>query len=181
MEIEVKAKVPNLTPIKKKFQKMGVRFGKSVKQIDHYFKLEGKEKESQGPGSALLRIRQQGGKIELTVKKLTNRKGVWEEYEVTVSNKNIFVILAALGFVPVFTITKIRETGVYGHFNLCLDTIKELGNYIEVEKFGKNGEKIQNEIVTLLHSLGIKDSQIERRGYAQILFQKMGVRYSGEK
>jgi adenylate cyclase class 2 len=181
MEIEVKAKVSSLIMIKKKLQKRGVHFGKPDKQVDHYFKQKGKEKEPQGPGSALLRVRESGKRLELTVKKLTDRKGVWEEYEVTASDKNIFKILHAIGFVEVFTITKTRTEGTYKQYQICLDNIKELGNYIEVEKFGTNGEKIQKEIIFFLTSLGIQEKQIERRGYAQILFMNMGVKYKREK
>jgi len=181
MEIEVKAKVSNLNIIKRKLRKMGVHFGKPDKQIDHYFKQKGKEKEPQGPGSALLRVRESGKRLDLTVKKLTDRKGVWEEYEVTTSDKNIFKILHAIGFVEVFTITKTRTEGTYKQYQICLDKIKELGNYIEVERFGRGGKNIQEEIITFLYDLGIKHHQLERQGYAQILFEKMGVKYSGEK
>jgi adenylate cyclase, class 2 len=181
MEIEVKAKITQLFPIKQQLQKLGVHFSKPDKQIDHYYKQRGKEKEPQGPGSALLRVRERGKKIEVTIKKLTDRKGVWEEYEVTAFDKNIFKILHAIGFVQVFTITKTRVEGSYKQYQLCLDNIKELGNYIEVEKFGTNGERIQKEIILFLKALGIQEKQIERRGYAQILFMNMGVKYKREK
>lgn len=181
MEIEVKATIQNLISIKQQLQKIGVRFNKPIQQVDHYFKFKDREWEPQGPGSPLLRVRKTGEKLELTAKKLTKRKGVWEEYETTVSNKNIFNILSAIGFVDVLVITKTRLTGNYKQYQLCLDMIKELGSYIEIETFGKDGKRIQKEIITFLESIGIQTQQIERRGYAQILFERMGIQYSGEK
>jgi adenylate cyclase class IV len=55
-----------------------------------------------------------------------------------------------------------------------LDKIKELGNDIEVERYERGEKNIQEEIITFLYDLGIKHHQLERRGYAQILFEKMG-------
>ncbi len=181
MEIEVKAKIEKLLPLQKLLEKQGLRFGKAQKQVDHYFKMRGHEEEPQGPGSVLLRIRECDNKLIVTLKGLTARKGVWEETEVEASDKNIFAIFKALGYCEILKLQKIRRTAHYKKYTVALDKIQGLGDYIEVERIGRNGEKIQAEIIDWLKSLGIQQRQIERRGYVQILLMRQGVRYAPEK
>jgi len=182
MEVEIKAKLKNLSVIKNKFLKLGAKLGKSKKQLDIFYKPKNEVLSTLKPGSYILRVRKSGNDKLLTFKALTPIKGVWEEYEVGIDNtKEIQKILEKLGLVKVFSIEKTRIPGHLGKFEFNLDKVKELGVFIEIGLVAKNGENAQNEIRKLFLELGISEEQLERRGYGEIISAKMGIKSNGIK
>ena len=102
MEIETKIKVDNLNDAKKKLVSLGATFSHTTRQIDDYYKEKGKEKETQRPGSFLLRIRKQKEKSQLAFKALTNKTGVWIEHETDISKpEEVEKILEFLNYVKI--------------------------------------------------------------------------------
>ncbi|MBN2112484.1 class IV adenylate cyclase [Candidatus Woesearchaeota archaeon] len=179
MEIETKAKVEDLSEIKKKLIDLGAEFFYTEQQDDSYYKPKGKEMADQGPGDFITRIRE-GKKNQLAIKELTNRAGVWHEYETDISNvEQAKKILEKLGLVNIFDVNKKREHGKLDGMSLCLDDIKQLGKYLEVEVIGEDGEDGKKRIDSLFKKLGIKQSQVEHKGYARIIHERMGVRIRG--
>ncbi|MBI2573447.1 class IV adenylate cyclase [Candidatus Woesearchaeota archaeon] len=179
MEIEARVKVQDLVIVKKKLQEMGAMFSKTVKvQKDSIFKRWGEERAAQKPGSFILRIREQGEKTFLTYKALTTTVGSWREYETEVSSAPMMVkILGEIGFVSVLEMNKSRLQGKLGEITLCLDTIKELGTFLEVEVICddvKNGKK---NLLILLEKLGFAENEIIHEGYAAMLFKQQGIVY----
>lgn len=180
MEVEAKVRVSNLKEVKRKLVKLGAKFSKIKTQADFYYKEKGKELEPQRPGSSLLRIRHQGKKKFLTLKALTEQEGAWIEHEVEIdSDDKMHNLLLALGYTRALTITKERTPGMFGEFELCLDDIQELGLYLEISLDSEDKENAKKKLVSFLNSLGFKEEYIEHRGYARILFEKMGVKYEG--
>ena len=180
MEIETKFKTDNLEEIKNKLIGMGAVFSEELEQIDEYYKPKGRETETQKPGSFLLRIRIQGNKKFFTCKALTDRTGVWDEHEMEISDENALrEILKKLNYTMIFSITKKRANGRLNEFGLCIDKVKELGNYLEVEIISDNGEEGKHKISALLKKLGAAEKNMEHRGYAAILSQRMGVKFEG--
>lgn len=180
MEIEVKAKLKDLKQIRKRLLQIPVQFSKSKTQVDHYYKLRGREMELQKPGSYLIRIREDDDKNYLTMKKLTKERGVWEEHELAIENyREMDIILREIGFVEIFTLHKKRTITKYKNYKICLDDVRELGPYLEIELVVKKGDflKLQDNIKSFMFSLGIQENQIEKRGYPQILLMDMGVKY----
>jgi predicted adenylyl cyclase CyaB len=57
---------------------------------------------------------------------------------------------------------------------ICLDEVKELGSYIEVEKISEddNANEVQNELFTFLESLGVNKENRETHGYDTLLYIK---------
>lgn len=182
MEVEIKAKLKNLSDIKNKLLKLGAKLGKSKKQLDVFYKPKNEVKSTLRPGLYILRIRESGDDKLLTFKALTPIKGVWEEYEVKIDNiKEMQKILEKLGLVKVFTIHKIRIPGKLGDFEFNLDKVEELGNYIEIGLIAKDGGKAQHKIRELYSKLGIRDNQLERRGYGEIISAQIGIKSNGIK
>ena len=180
MEIETKIKTDNLEEIKKKLVDLGANFFNTVIQEDDWFKQKGKEMETQRPGSYILRIRKQGKQSFFTFKALTETTGAWIEHETGIENPNdMQAILEKIGFKKVITITKERTFGKLGEFSICIDKVKELGNYIEFEIISNDAKQAKNKINELLKKLNISENQIEHRGYAAIIFQDMGVKFEG--
>jgi len=181
MEIETRAKVKDLSKIRKKLIELGAKFTRAEQQDDSYFKPKGTKMENQGPGSFITRIRK-GNKITLTVKELTDRSGVWREYETEVSDlEQTKRILGKLGLVNIFDINKKREHGKIDDMAICLDDIKQLGTYLEVEIITGNPKEGKKKIAGLFKKLGIKESQIEHRGYARIISENMGIKFNNVK
>ncbi|MBZ9572206.1 class IV adenylate cyclase [Patescibacteria group bacterium] len=182
MEIEIRAKIENLTNLKKKLINLGATLGTQRRQFDVIYKKKGEEGTDQGPGSYILRIRDSDKGKFLTFKALTERRGVWEEYELKIDNvKEAKKILEKIGFIKALTLTKERTPGKLDEFNFNLDNIKELGSYIEVELIDDDGRKAQEKIKQLLFKLGISENQLERRGYPEIIFEAQGMRFNGQK
>ncbi len=182
MEVEIKAKLKNLSIVKNKLLKLGAKLGKSKKQLDNFYKSKNKARSTLKPGSYILRIRESGNDKFLTFKALTPIKGVWEEYEVRIdSTKEMQKILEKLDLIKVFSIEKLRIPGKLGEFEFNLDKVKGLGSFIEIGLIAKDGEKAQNKIIELFSKLGISKKQLERRGYGEIVSAKMGIKSNGIK
>jgi adenylate cyclase class 2 len=179
VEIEVKARVSDLDKLAKKLEKLGARFEEEEHQDDFYFKEKGKEREVQRAGSILLRIRHSGRGNFFTLKGLTERVGCWEEYETEVGDADeTRKILERMGYSEVLQINKKRRKGELDGFELCLDRVKQLGNYLEVG-LESHDHSEKDKIIRFLHGLGIEKKDIEERGYAAILFQNAGVVFEG--
>jgi adenylate cyclase class 2 len=182
MEVEIKAKVKNFTNLKNRLIKLGAKLEKRKKQLDIFYKPKKEARSTLRPGSYILRIRESGNDKFLTLKALTPIKGAWEEYELRIDNaKEMQKILEKLDLVRVFSINKIRITAQLGDFELNLDKVKELGNYIEIGLIDKDGKKAQNKIRELYSKLGISEKQLERRGYGEIIAANMGIKSNGIK
>lgn len=180
MEIETKFKTKNLEAIKKKLVKLGAVFSDEVDQKDEWYRWKGQELASQHPGSFMIRIRNQNGVFYFGTKELTNKTGVWIEYELQISDaEEMKKIINQLGFTKVFTLTKKRIPGRLEEFGLCLDDVKELGKYLEVEVISDNPDEGKEKIRQLMTRLGIDDREVEHRGYGAIILQSMGVKYEG--
>ena len=182
MEIEVKAKVEDLEETKKKLLELGAEFTGSEQQDDSYFKPKGKEMEEQGPGSFIVRIRKEKEGSFLTIKEMTDRSGVWKEYETTVGNaEETRKMVEVMGYSHIFDINKAREFGQLNGINLCIDDVKQLGKYLELEIHGEDADDAKKKMLELFSKLGIKEEQIEHRGYARIISEKMGIKFKGVK
>ncbi len=180
MEVEVKARLKSLEEIKKKLESLGAKFLAPVEQRDAYFKPKGFDEKKQGPGDWVLRIRSSNGKSILTLKILTEILGAWHEYETGIEKEEqAKKILAAMGLVNVFTLNKTRAYGALEGFELCLDNVKELGYYLEVALESEEKEGSRNKIISFLKKIGIAEQDIEKRGYGEIIGEKLGHKFSG--
>lgn len=180
MEIECRVKIDDVTETKRKLLGLGVRFFGKETQNDAILKEKGKEDVAQKPGSFVLRIRTTDKKTFLTFKALTAASGVWEEHEVEVNDASLAEqILTSLGFVRVLEMHKIRERGTFNGMALCLDRIKELGDFLEVEVVGEDVKEAKRKIGEVLGGLGFSEKDLIHEGYVTLLFKRKGIRYEG--
>jgi len=180
MEIEARVKVENLSSLKEKLEKDGAVFEKEKKQHDVLFRPKGKEFAEQGPGDFALRIRRSGNKSILSFKALTDKAGVWIEHETEISNPDEAAeILDLIGLGKCFDMHKTRIEGKINEFVICLDDIKELGTYMEVEIIDDNAEQAKKKIIEFLQKYGFEEKDIIHKGYVRILFEKHGTVVKG--
>ncbi|MBM3303980.1 MAG: class IV adenylate cyclase [Candidatus Aenigmarchaeota archaeon] len=180
MEVEVKARIKDIGSVRKSLESAGAKFDGSVEHTDAYFKARGFEKKLQGPGDWILRIRTGSGKTALTMKVLTELLGAWVEYETAIENpEQTRRMLETMGMANVFTLNKKRICGRLGEFEVLLDDVKELGKYLEVSLDSEEKEGARKRILKFMKKIGIEDDDIEKRGYGEIIGEKMGHRFGG--
>ena len=86
-------------------------------------------------------------------------------------------ILEKLGFVKIISKVKTREQGKLDDFEINLDKIEGLGNFVEFELISDDGKEAKKKILELIEKLDLPKENIIHKGYARLLFEKMGVMY----
>jgi adenylate cyclase class 2 len=82
-------------------------------------------------------------------------------------------IVLLMGYYEFNTVSKVRRKCRYKNYEICLDEVEELGNFIEVEKMSDEpSEVVQEELFTFLESLGISREDRATKGYDILLYQK---------
>ncbi len=176
-EIEIKLKVKDLDVIKQKLQSIG-KFVKKVKQKDTYFTPLHRDFFEKIPAEEFLRIREQENNNQITYHRDID-KGLptehAEEYETKISSPEIIHnIFTHLDIKERFIIEKEREYWECGNFEVVLDSVKNLGKYIEVEVINSK----ETETFTKDHCLQfIKDNNIEfeeniKGAYPELMLKK---------
>ncbi len=167
LEIEVKAKVTELEALEKQIINRGWKFRKEVVEEDTYFNHPNRDFTVTDEA---LRLRKSGGKCYLTYKgpKVDGLTKTREEHNVEVGSAvDAQVILKNLGFKEVLPVRKTRRYYRLEEFDIMLDNVEGLGNYIEIEK---RGEYKPQELLDLLEDLGIGES--ETRSYLELAIEK---------
>ncbi|MFH1967874.1 MAG: class IV adenylate cyclase, partial [bacterium] len=142
VEVEIKVKIKNFEEIKQKVASRG-KLIKSIKQIDEYYVPCHRNFFAQKPHpTEWLRIRTNPDKVIFEYDKSINKKAdgdqdYAEEYETEISEVEEFrKILNFLDFKKMTTVDKQREYWDCGNFEIALDSVKNLGYFIEVEATG---------------------------------------------
>lgn len=138
IEVERRARVEDLEAVKESLGKMNAEFLGKKKQIDRVFGhdkfLDENTKIVEGGLSA--RIRKVDDKDPRLDFKEIIREGSGG-LEVSIHLNNVEEgkkFLDKLGFDEAFTVSKSRELYRYDGFEVCLDEVKKLGKFVEVEK-----------------------------------------------
>jgi adenylate cyclase class 2 len=172
IEVEVRAKVDSFRGLR---QVLGekARFMGSTHQSDTIFGhpsfLDSENKVIEG--GLVSRIRESGDKKVLEFKEISRQSGGLElRHEITDPVK-IREFLEKLGFREAFVINKVRETYLYRDFLVCLDTVENLGQFIEVEKFAgseKEAGEIWKQCLDVLKEFA-PESEVEHRKYGDMM------------
>ena len=171
-EIEVKFKVEDIEAIEQALIEAGVELGEVIEQRDMSFAPEdwvrGEDAPLQVP---FLRIRRQGNKSILTMKKPIENHLDRIEHETEISNPDeARKLIEQIGFVQDVEVNKARRKAKMGEYEICVDRIELLGDFIEIEKLvddDADGVAIQKEIRKVLVDLVGSEEGIEEvdRGY----------------
>jgi adenylate cyclase class 2 len=173
LEIEAKVRVENLDAIATKLRRIGATFLHTVREQDLYFNSsDGKLLKSNC--GLRLRIRQYQkskakSQIFLTYKGPTGKSAFKsrQEIQVLVGDFNIMKnILLSLGYKELITVRKTRQLWQLGKCEICLDKVRGLGTFIEVE-----GPK-DKTISAVLDKLGLDKNNHISTGYARMTAKK---------
>lgn len=125
-------------------------------------------------------MRDSDGKYSINYKNRhydTNGKSDYcDEYESEIENiENFKKILKALDFSSLVIVYKKRKTFLYEDYEIALDSVKGLGEFVEIEYVGNTGgvdpAKVTSEMIDLLKKTGCGKIERNYTGYPyQILF-----------
>lgn len=173
IEVEIRAKIEDINLTRDKILSLGAKHIKTEKQTDKIFgrpdDLDENHKIIEGHFSA--RVRQKADKTLVEFKEI-RRAGAGLEFSSLVPRiENGTYFLEKLGYEEAFTVSKTRELYKLGEFEICLDQVDKLGNYIEIEHFTKDGnqkEKAIKKCEDLLFEIDQKAS-VEPRKYGDLM------------
>ena len=177
-EIEIKLKVNDIDSLETKLKEAGCVFEDSITQQDVIYSssVNAGSFDEAKEGHVAIRIRKEGEKAKLTLKQQKTGEMDNLEYESEIEDiVAIDKILSTLGWKPEVAVVKTRKQGKLGEYQVCLDGVEQLGNYIELEKIAdedSDPEKIRDELLKTLEPFGLTRSDEETKGYDTLIYLK---------
>lgn len=178
LEVEVKVKIDNQN-IEAKLIELGFKRGVKAIESDTYFNGNCKDLKAEDKA---LRIREtRAGDIsEITLNykgpKVDDKTMTREEIEFNVPLEDGFKLLAGLGYKPAGEVIKERQTFILDECTCCLDNVKDLGEFLEIEIIAKEEDydKSVKKINELLELLGLSMEDTIRESYLCMLHLQHG-------
>jgi len=175
IEVEIKARLKHPKEIIHRLQE-DATFLREIQQEDIYFNAP--HRDFRITDEALrIRISPEGPTLTYKGPKIGNLfDKTREEISVQIDDPNSLQrILEKLGFQTVATVSKKRLLFQYKEFHVSIDSVKDLGEFIEVEclvhSLGEVDEA-RKKIVDFLNTLAIPPENCERRSYLELLLEK---------
>lgn len=180
VEVEIQVKINKSSPLLK-FLKENARFVDSSKEIDEYFIPCCRNFTDVKPTKEWLRLRNKAGKFTVTYKNwhyLKSGKSTHaDEYETEVKDiDQLRQLFLALKFRPLIKIEKSRKKYMYKNFEIAVDKVKDLGDFMEIEyksEIKQDPVAITDSMINLLKKIGVGKIIRNYVGYPfMILFPK---------
>jgi adenylate cyclase, class 2 len=170
-EIEIKVKVQHADLLEEFLKKNGRYTGENY-QKDDYYTPSHRDFMARNPVEEWFRIRTE--QTATVTYKLwhfdeTGRSNHADEYETSIGDVASFKkILDALNFRFVVTVEKTRKTWRYQDYEVAVDSVVNLGDFVEVEYKGNEAtdpKQIVEEMVRFLKSVGCTQIRRSFSGY----------------
>ncbi len=181
-EFEIKLAVDAATFARcKELLEKTATFTRETEQEDTYFTPAHRDFLDEQFPYEWLSIRRRGERTILNYKHF-HPEGVevtthCDEYETVVSNPDsLLAIFNALDIKRLVTVKKLRRTyDLREAFEVALDDVQDLGNFIEIELTKDFGSIEQNleALRGIVRECGLEGARVEQRGYPYQLLQKM--------
>ncbi|MEM2899892.1 MAG: class IV adenylate cyclase [Thermoplasmata archaeon] len=173
LEIEIKAYIDDFQKVQKKIEEIGAKFVNSKLEIDSYYNIQTR---NFAQTDEALRIRE-SDECTLTYKgpKVDSSTKTREEINVKVDDANeLKKIFSRLGFIFISEVRKERMKYILNDFEITLDNVSGLGNFVEVEIKGEAWEldEKRKSAFELMSKLGLH--KYERKSYLELLLEKNG-------
>ncbi len=152
---------------------------KQKRQTDEYFSHPSRNFYADSKLHEYLRIRHDSGNcsFDYHIAHISNgKKTHTEEFEVKFEDaKKMKEILLNLGFKQLVVVDKDRRVFDCGNFEACLDSIRGLGNFLEIEAKKDFGgiEKTKQECINFLKNIGVEYIPAPEKGYPDMLIEKL--------
>lgn len=178
-EIEIQTIIKNPEKAEARLNEVG-KFVKSRKQVDKYFVPPYRDFFTKNMPDEYLRVRYEEGKNHLNYSFLHFGEDGWlkatDEYETLVDKPEVVEeIFNKIGLIPKVTVKKTRKYFDCGDFEVTLDQIEDLGDFMEVEAKKDFGgvDKTRKACEDFLESLNIEYETKREMGYPRMLYKKL--------
>jgi adenylate cyclase class 2 len=183
-EIEIQVNIENSKSLID-FLEKNAEFKSENHQVDEYFSPAHRDFIKVKPINEWLRLRNSNDKYFINYKNWYREKDGksyhCDEYETKIEDlvklKNIFSVL---NFKPLVTVDKIRKIWVYKDYEVAVDSVKNLGDFVEIEYIGKgkvDPKEITKEMVDFLKSVGCGKIKRDYQGYPFMLLFPHEVKF----
>ena len=188
IEIEIQVNVENLKSLIR-FLKSNAVFQAEKHQVDEYFSPIHKDFLGVRPVSEWLRLRNADGQFSINYKNWHHEKdgkGYYcDEFETKIESlEQVKRILSALSFRSIVTVDKLRKIYKYKDYEVAIDSVKGLGDFVEIEYIGKNKKadpkKITEGMIDFLKKIGCGKIKINYGGYPYLLLFPEEVKYEDQ-
>ena len=179
IEIEIQVQISNSAELLKFLEKDAEYVGEAH-QIDTYYSLAHRDFIAVRPVEEWLRLRDSSGKQSINYKKWhyeeDGRSHFCDEFETVIQDiSQLEKILTALDMKVLVVVDKSRRIWNYKDYEISLDSIKELGDFVEIEYEGKGAQKepkeITAEMIDFLKQFNVGEISKNYVGYPfQLLF-----------
>lgn len=184
IEVEIKVPVDSATfaRIRGELRKIA-KFDKKSQQTDVYFTPIHRDFTEPEFPFEWLSVRKRAGKTIINYKHFYPENAETtthcKEFETELKDAGqIMNIFRALNVRELVTVEKERETYIVkDEFEIALDSVKDLGNFMEIESLKDFGgvEETRKRIIEFAKGLGINASEADKRGYPFLLMKKKGL------
>lgn len=179
VEIEIQVNIENSEPLLN-FLEGNANFKKESHQIDEYFSPAHRDFVGIRPVAEWLRLRDSSGKYSINYKNWhfddEGKSHHCDEYETKIEDvTQLRKILDVLNFKPLVTVDKKRKVWTYKNYEIAVDSVKGLGDFVEIEYIGKEESveprKVTVEMINFLKDIGVGEIKRNYVGYPfQLLF-----------
>ena len=175
IEIEIQAKVEKTDKLKSFLQNEAV-FISEKQQIDEYFVPAHRNFLKVKPIQEWFRLRNEDDAYSLNYKKWHYENGVGQyadEFETKIDDiKSARKILLAIDCKPIVVVNKKRKKYMYKEYEIALDKVEDLGDFVEIEYKGdnhNNHKKITTDMIEFLKQLDCGKIELNNGGYPYML------------
>jgi len=177
LEIELKVQVDTLGPIREQLNKRNAQFSGKIHEHDIYYNAPHRDF---GTTDETMRVRYTNDHAVITYKGAKRAKyglKAREELNTAVESGETFEqILIRLGFGKTAEVNKWRENYRLGPATISLDSVDELGTFVEIEVMTDlDGPDATEQINTLAKEMGIVGSPILTSYLELLLSKRTGV------
>jgi len=185
IEIEIQVNVENSKPLIEFLEKNG-NFQSEKRQIDEYFSPAHRDFIATRPVAEWLRLRNTEEKYSINYKNWhfdkNDKSHYCDEFETKIENiEPAKKILAVLNFKSLVVVDKLRKIWTYNDFEIAVDSVKSLGDFVEIEYIGKdaqvNPEKVTGEMIDFLKKIGCGKITRNYVGYPFLMLFPSEVKY----
>lgn len=177
IEIEIKVKIEQTESLVKFLEKHAV-FQSENRQLDEYFTPAHRNFIEAKPVKEWLRLRESDGKFSVNYKDwhfdAKGRSSYCDEIETSVGDvEQLRKIFSALNFISMTKVDEIRKTWIYEDYEISIDSVAGLGDFVEVEYIGTDAkidpEKVLSGMVDFLKGIGCGKIVRDYVGYPFLL------------
>lgn len=185
-EVEIKVKVENAASLLA-FLGKNAEFKSEERQVDEYFTPAHRNFLAERPVREWLRLRDENGKFSVNYKNWhfdsNGKTSSCDEFETRVEDSaKLRSLFAAIGIKPVVKVDKARRKWHYENYEIAVDSVEGLGEFVEIELRGSSADpkQVTDGMMDFLRQRGVGKIQRNYQGYPFLLLFPGEAKYYEE-